>query len=465
MSQPIAIPSRDDPTVAAASEWVGGPVGRRALPRSGWWTPVRIALAVASFVLALGFIADQPCRDDGWADRGDRAMWTSLCYSDVAILYRERGFVDDQVAYRDTLLEYPVLTGIAMQATALLVDAFSDAEAAGDPDRALAESVSFYDLTAVMMALAAFVVVIATARTVRSRPWDGVLVAASPLLLLSATVNWDLLAVALASLAILAWTRERPLAAGIMIGLGTAAKLYPVLLLGPMFLVAWRSTDRPAALRAFAVMFGSSVVAWAAVNLPIALWAPDGWRFFFTFNSDRQADFGSTWQGIDVLAPGLLPADLNPLLLVVAAGLFVLITALALTAPEPPRLAQLVFLAVAAFLLVNKVWSPQYTLWLLPLAVLARPRVRELAIWQAAEVAYFVVVWLYLASLYDQDRVLISAEGYAFVIVVRVVALLWFAALVVRDILRPENDPVRPYVDEEESSRRRAGRRSGVPAT
>ena len=33
---------------------------------------------------------------------------------------------------------------------------------------------------------------------------------------------------------------------------------------------------------------------------------------------------------------------------------------------------------MAAFLLTNKVWSPQFVLWLLPLAVLAWPRRRGL---------------------------------------------------------------------------------------
>ena len=65
-------------------------------------------------------------------------------------------------------------------------------------------------------------------------------------------------------------------------------------------------------------------------------------------------------------------------------------------APSTPRLAQLGFLVVAGFLLVNKVYSPQYVLWLLPLAALARPRWRDQLVWQACEVVYFASVWWYL---------------------------------------------------------------------
>ncbi|GAA4953097.1 hypothetical protein GCM10023238_19320 [Streptomyces heliomycini] len=67
------------------------------------------------------------------------------------------------------------------------------------------------------------------------------------------------------------------------------------------------------------------------------------------------------------------------------------VAALALTAPRRPRFAQLAFLIVAAFILTNKVYSPQYVLWLVPLAALARPKWRDFLVWQGAcEVAYFL---------------------------------------------------------------------------
>ena len=75
-----------------------------------------------------------------------------------------------------------------------------------------------------------------------------------------------------------------------------------------------------------------------------------------------------------------------------------MIAVLGLVAPESPRLAQLGFLVVAAFLLVNKVYSPQYVLWLLPLAALARPRWRDHLMWQGTEIFYFAMVWWYLGG-------------------------------------------------------------------
>ena len=117
--------------------------------------------------------------------------------------------------------------------------------------------------------------------------------------------------------------------------------------------------------------------------------------------------------------------------------------AVGLLAPATPRLAQLGFLVVAGFLLVNKVYSPQYVLWLLPLAALARPRWRDLLIWQAGELFYFAAVWLYLGGYTASAASGRPDHVYWIAIAVRVLAQLYLIALVVRDILVPWRDPVR----------------------
>jgi hypothetical protein len=104
-------------------------------------------------------------------------------------------------------------------------------------------------------------------------------------------------------------------------------------------------------------------------------------------------------------------------------------------------------LILAAFLALNKVWSPQYVIWLVPLAVLARPRMWSYVVWQLAEVAYFFGIWGYFVFLYRTA----GATGYAgvspgwyFVIMAaRLLALGLLAATVLQDIYRPERDRVR----------------------
>lgn len=429
------LPSREDPVAAAASEWIGGPAGRHGVTGAGWWTPLRVALAVACAVFALGVVVDQPCHDASWRSRDDPTVWTSLCYSDLPFLYRERGFVEGQLPYWESSLEYPVLTGAAMQITAVGAQAVQSVTGGAADNAAVAEGVRFYELAAAVLGLAFVVVVVATARSVPRRPWDPLLVAASPVVLMTATINWDLLAVALTSLAMVAWFRHRPGIAGLLIGLGAAVKLYPVLLLGVMVLMAIRAHDRARAFTAAAVAIATAIAGWGAVNFPVMWGATAGWMTFFEFNAARGPDFGSVWYALDLLAPGLLPTDIDRL--VVGAGLVVLglVVVLVISAPQPPGFSQVAFLAVAGFILVNKVWSPQYSLWLLPLAVLAHPRWRALLAWQSVEVGYTVCVWLFLAGFYGDQ--LISSDVYAWVTFLRVFSLLALCVVVVHDVIRP----------------------------
>ena len=110
-------------------------------------------------------------------------------------------------------------------------------------------------------------------------------------------------------------------------------------------------------------------------------------------------------------------------------------------ARRTPTLAELGLLVLVGFLLVNKVYSPQYVLWLLPLAVLAVPRWRDQLVWQGTEVLYFASVWWYLGGQLapggGED-----AGFYWLAILVRVAGELYLVGLVVRDLFRrvPSDD-------------------------
>ncbi|MEC9128993.1 MAG: hypothetical protein VX748_03255, partial [Actinomycetota bacterium] len=123
--------------------------------------------------------------------------------------------------------------------------------------------------------------------------------------------------------------------------------------------------------------------------------------------------------------------------------LFLAVTVLALATRRRPRLAQIAFLVIAAFALSGKVYSPQYVLWLVPLAAMARPRWRDFLIWQAGEVVYLAAIWWHLAG-YDVDDAKALGTGlYAVATFVHVAATVYFAAMVIRDMIHPMHDPVR----------------------
>ena len=252
----------------------------------------------------------------------------------------------------------------------------------------------YFDINAIAIALLAAVTVWATAKTSGRRPWDAAMVAVAPGLILTSTINWDLWAVALTSLAMLAWARRYPAMAGVLLGLAAAYKFYPLLLLGPLLVLCVRAGR----MRAFGWVALGTSVTWFASNVPIMVANYEGWARFYELSRERGADFGSVWLVIDRTLTPLAADRVNlwgssPLpRCVLAIGL------LGLLAPRRPRFAQLAFLTIAAFFVTNKVYSPQYVLWLIPLAALARPRWRDFLIWQAAEVAYFFAVWWYIIA-------------------------------------------------------------------
>ncbi|MFD9972916.1 glycosyltransferase family 87 protein [Streptomyces sp. NPDC059017] len=430
-------PTRRDEIAAAGSELIGGPLGRWARVGGSRLTPVRVVALVAIGMFALGMVQKIPCYDWAWF-RGTSSQYTHACYSDIPHLFLGRGFSDGLVPYFDRLdgdmeyLEYPVLTGLFMQVAAWLTPSGGSVQH---------REQIYWMVNAGMLMICAAIIAVCVARTHRRRPWDGLLVALAPAFALTATINWDLLAVALTAAAMLMWSRGRALAFGILIGLATAAKLYPVLLLGPLLVLCWRAGR----YREYGTALLGAAGAWLVVNLPVMLAAPEGWKKFYTFSQERQVDFGSFWLIITQRTGESIEVDTvntyaTTLMLLACAG----IAGLALTAPRRPRFAQLAFLVVAAFVLTNKVYSPQYVLWLIPLAALARPRWRDFLIWQACEVMYFLGIWMYLAYTTSGDKHQgLPPEGYQLAIAVHLLGTLYLCAVVVRDVLMPERDVVR----------------------
>jgi uncharacterized membrane protein len=448
----VVSPTRSDPLVRAASESVGGPVGEHARPH-WWWTPVRVVLAVAALAFVLGMVQKTPCVRDDWS--GSKLRYGAMCYSDVPYLYTGRGFAAGYLPLADTggrypAMEYPVVIGYFAYGAAVVTHALS-----GSPDlasRALvsddqiyaqpgvaAETDLYFVVTAVLLAPFALLAAWFLAGVHRRRPWDAMLFAASPGLVLAGLINWDLLAVTAVAGALWAWSRGRPVLSGVMVGLGTAIKLYPLFLLGALLVVCVRRGR----LRAFAAATVAAVVTWVAVNVPAMAYGFEQWKVFWSFNGQRGADLGSVWLVWQQLGHTVTPGLVNAVSLAFFAAVCVGVLVLGLTARRTPRIPQLAFLVVVGFLLVNKVYSPQYVLWLLPLVALARPRWRDVLIWTAGEVFYFGAVWLYLggwtasASSGQPDRF------YWFAIAVRMAVEVYIAVLVVRDVLQPWHDPVR----------------------
>jgi uncharacterized membrane protein len=215
-AQPTVAPSREDPLVRRFSAVVGGPAGDRIRAgRHGWWTAARVLVVLAIVALSFGVVEKQHCRAQGWSSPD---QFFHACYSDLPLLYETSGIAQGINPYGHSsagALGQPVLTGLLTWA----VGSVTPHGSLIHRDR------RYFDLgTGVIALLVIALVLLTVASTGRRRPWDASLVALSPLLALSALVSFDLLGIALAAGALLAWGRSRPLLAGVLLGLAISAR-------------------------------------------------------------------------------------------------------------------------------------------------------------------------------------------------------------------------------------------------
>jgi uncharacterized membrane protein len=184
---------------------------------------------------------------------------------------------------------------------------------------------------------------------------------------------------------------------------------------------------------------------------------PTGWYEFIKLNSQRVAEFDSwyaiysTLSGSHIFdsAPGAdSPSFLNALSLVLFGVACLAIAWFALATQRRPRLAQLIFLVVAAFLLTNKVWSPQYSLWLLPLVVLALPRWRPVLAWQFSEAVVWLLLMLSFAGVSNKG---LSIYPFVAAAILRDIMLIVLVVRVIREVMRPAADLVRMAGDDDPS--------------
>jgi uncharacterized membrane protein len=444
-----------DGFVRGLSEAIGGPLGSHAVSpdarRGRFWTAARIILALTCLTLALSWVQKSPCQTGDWQKN---VQYTRFCYTDVLALYYAEGLNEGKVPYKDHEVEYPVVTGYFMGALGLPIHAYGQKH----PD--INQGQWFYNANALVLSALA----VATAAVIlalrRRRPWDAAIFALSPIIFFTATVNWDFLAIGLAAIGLYLWAKRHPAWAGVFFGLGAAAKLWPLFILGPLLVLALRSKTIDKWLWAFLATAGS----WIVVNAPVWYLYHDAWLRFFRLNSERPIDWGTFWYigryldgkwhsgGGGDQGPFQWLSNHVPTLNTISYGLFglacVAVAILALAAPKRPRLSQLAFLVVAAFLIFSKVWSQQYVLWLLPLIVLARPRWGAIVAWTVAEFCYFTA--FYAELLGAGGKPVIPEGTFVLASTLRLVTVAVLCGLVIREIWRPELDVVRQtYGDED----------------
>ncbi len=438
------VPLHAEPLARGIVERCGGPWGRHAtrLPR-----PLPFILAVGWVFMALAYLSKANCAGGRRLDDGTVALnweggrqYTSFCYNDIIPLYSGRGLDQPGFVYAfswaedgiNRYMEYPVLAGFFQGALGWVAR-----HTAGLVRWAgVADAGWYFALTCLVLAIVWVATLRMCVELAGARPWDVLVVAASPLVIIHAFTNWDIPAIALAVAGMLAVKRGRPGWAGALFALGCAFKLWPIFLLGAYLVLAVRNRRWAPLAR----MFATAVITWLAVNLPVALAYPQAWGEFFRLNSTRGWEWTTIYAVIDRnLGLPASPEAVNAFSLVAFLGLCGVIALFGWRAARTPRVAELVFLILVAFLLVNKVWSPQYSLWLLVPAVLALPRWRLLFTWGLVDALLWpVLMW----HMHGTDNLGLPGAALDLAIAGRDGLIIAIAVLVIRQMLGLGEDKV-----------------------
>jgi uncharacterized membrane protein len=371
----------------------------------------------------------------------DGGLFRAARFRDVHLYERYTSWLlHGRVPYRDFFMEYPPGALVA----------FVPAQIAGR----VHYNAAFKVLMAVCGAAALVLVALVLLRlgATAGRLWAGVLlVALSPVALGPISLNtYDAWPALLTIGALFALLAGRDAAAGALLGLGFAAKVYPVVLLPPALVWTWRLHGRR---RAAAVASAFAAVALVVV-VPFLAVAPHGLLESFRAQAARGAQIESLAAQVLVAADhaglytvhvmhhthGAVSYDVHGAAarVLAAASSVLQLVAAALVAwlyarrrDDPERLALAFAAAVAGFLAFTRFFSPQYVVWLIPLVA----------------VADSVLGWLVLATALVLDQVwffhyrsIVELGGRSWAVLARdLLVLALFVVLLRRDAAKDEH--------------------------
>jgi uncharacterized membrane protein len=258
---------------------------------------------------------------------------------------------------------------------------------------------------------------------------------ASPILIVYAFQNWDLLAVAASVAGISLWWSGRSRLAAVAFAVGGAFKLYPALFIVPLVVDQLTLRKPRDAAEVALAGFGSL----AAINLAFILFNASGWWATYRFHAERApTTSGTIWSVVD---PHLSTATENRASFIALAATLALITA-ALFRDRSARgypVVEWCAAATAAFILLNKVSSPQYILWLIPFLALRRTR----AVWWWLLSATALVRY---TSLFGVNIIPIGTPNADRVVHAAVIAQSLLLGLYIADIVARHRSALAPLL-------------------
>ena len=376
---------------------------------------VKTLVLVALFASLISCAKFSHCEGSGWATPD---QYIHACYSDLPALFASRGLDNNTWPYAsdENSVEYPVLTGMVMYATSFIANS----------------PVSYFNVNTFFLILLFLATVLLVRRI---RPEFAYLVPVAPAMIASLYINWDLWAIASMMIAIYWFDRKQYTYSALLLAISISTKFLPIFLLIPIAFILWRDSK----VKELIKYVGIIAVTWIAINLPFAFTTPTGWWRFYKLNLERGADWGSIWLALQQL--GINFTNLNYLSLLL---LLIAMTSIAIVLFElryTPTLASVAFLVLASVMVASKVYSPQYVVWLTPLAVIALTNKKDLHafwLWQAVETIYHLAIWQHIALVTDAHFGL-AATPFAVLTLLRIAGTIYLMVVLARRALQARN--------------------------
>ena len=379
---------------------------------------IRVVLLLAVLSSLLSFAKFNYCSGENWQSPG---QYIHACYSDIPALYGERELDTGRWAYSggENAVEYPVVQGAIMWLTATVIPQGVE---------------NYFHLNVLLLALLFLFI---SFITFKIKPDFAYLLPLAPAAVASLFINWDLWAITFMLLAIYCFDRKQMIPSAILLGIAISTKFLPIFLLIPIALIFFRQEK----IVRFVQYLLLTAATFIAINAPVFLTTPQGWWRFYSLNLNRGSDWGSIWYALSNLGLNLTHQNYLSVLCLLIGLAALTIYLLQLTVP--PTLAHTAIFVFIIVMAVSKVYSPQYVLWLTPLAVIALIGKKDLAVfwfWQGCELLYHFAIWQHLASV-TGAKFGLPVVAYSVITLIRIAASI---LLLVRLAARHQKSRVFP---------------------
>lgn len=233
----------------------------------------------------------------------------------------------------------------------------------------------------------------------------------APSLIVFGVYNWDVIAIMFMVLAIYFFHQNKHIYSAVFLSLGFSAKLFPVVLLPIMLL----KTDIKKSVKMVIVFLS----AFLLLNGYFIVNSLETWKTTYIFHSLREPNIDSIWA-----LTGLSTSAIN----ILSLALFLVFYFALIYNHKRYDFIALSFASVLLLLIFNKIFSPQYILWLLPFFVLSNVTKK---VFYSLETSNLIVFFSSLNFIFaSKEQIFLSISKAAVIARILLLAYIVYSVLV-----------------------------------